>query len=212
MYFDAGDYEKTVDNMNKIIARDKNQREPYYYRFLSNVELGRGELAEEDVDTVLLWYRNSFEVNVGVVRMHLLQKRNGTALLAADKLRSLAKTDEQKAIAYYWSALVYEAREEIDKAAAQWTLLLDLPEKAMTEEMRLEAEQHLARMATSTPTFTPSRTRTPGPKTPTGTPTKKVTPTKTSVPSSTPTPTKTPTPTATPSPSKTPTKTPTPKP
>ncbi len=204
MYFNAGDYEKTVDNMNKLIARDRNQREPYYYRFLSNIELGRGELAEDDVDTVLLWYPDSFEVNVAVIRMQLLLGHEGSALQAIDKVKSLAETDEQKASAYYWSALVYEAREDIEKAAEQWNLLLDLPKSAMTEEMRLEAEQHLARLATATPTVTPSKTRTPRPTTPSATPTKTLTPGKT------PTPTKTPTPSRTPT--KTPTRTPTPTP
>ncbi|HSA99525.1 MAG TPA: tetratricopeptide repeat protein [Anaerolineales bacterium] len=200
MHFDKKDYEKTVDDMNRLIARDKNQRQPYYYRFLSNVELGRGDLADDDFDTVLLFYPDSFEVNVAVVRLHLLQKRNGSALLVIDKMRSLAETDQQKAIAYYWSAQVYEAREEVEHAAEQWTLLLDLPKSAVTEEMRLEAEQHLVRLATATPSITPSPTRTP---------TKIVTPTKTLIPSKTPIPTKTSIPTKTPTPSRTPTKTPT---
>ncbi|MBN2115699.1 MAG: tetratricopeptide repeat protein [Anaerolineales bacterium] len=212
MHFGKKDYEKTVDDMNRLIARDRNQREPYLYRFLSNVELGRGELAEDDVDTVLLFYPDSFEVNVAVVRMHLLQGRNGSALLVIDKMKSLAETDQQKAIAYYWSAQVYEAREEPDNAAKHWTLLLDLPKSAMTEEMRLEAEQRLAKLATATPTITPSPTRTPTKKvTPTRTPipSKTLIPTKTLIPSKTPTSTKTPTATVTPSPSRTPTRTPT---
>lgn len=201
MYYESKEYEKTVDSMNKILARDKNQREPYYYRFLSNIELGRGELAAEDVDTVLLWYKDSFEINLAVIRMQLLLEREGNALLAIDKVKPLAETDEQKALLYYWSAMVYEARSETDKAeiedaVEQWNLLLDLPEEAMTEELRLEAEQHLARLATPTPT------KTVKPKTPTRTPTKTLTPGKT------PTPTKTPTPSRTPT--KTPTRTPTP--
>jgi tetratricopeptide (TPR) repeat protein len=215
MHFSKQEYEETVDNMNKVIVRDKNQREPYYYRFLSNVELGRGELAEEDVDTALLWYPDSFEVNLAVIRMQLLQGRKGNALLAIDKVKPLAETDEQKALLYYWSALVYEAREELEEAAEQWNLLLDLPKQAMTEELRLEAEQHLARLATPTPTITPSPTRTTRPKTSTPTPTKtsvpgkSPTPTKTLTPGKTLTPTKTPTPSLTPT--KTPTRTPTPK-
>ncbi len=203
MYFDNKDYQKTVDDMNRIIARDRNQKQPYYYRFLSNVELGNGEQAEQDVDTVLLWYPKNFEVNIAVIRMQLLQKRNGTALLQLDKTKPLAETDQQKAIFYYWSALVYEAREEVDHAAEQWTLLLDLPKTAAAEEMRLEAEQHLARLATATPTITPSPTRTP---------TKVMTPTKTPIPSKTPIPTKTLIPSKTPIASNTPTRTPTPKP
>ena len=185
------------------------------------MELGRGELADEDVDTVLLFYPDSFEVNLAVIRLHLLQGRKGDALLAIDKMKSLAETDEQKAVAYYWGAKVYEAREEIENAAEQWTLLLELPEGAMTKEMRAEAKERLSKLATLTPTRTPPPTRTPTKKvTPTKTlvPSKTPIPTRTSIPSKTPIPTKTPvvsktpTPTKTPTASKTPTRTPTPNP
>jgi tetratricopeptide (TPR) repeat protein len=201
MHFNNKNYEETITNMNKILARDRNQREPYLYRFLSNVELGRGEQAEEDVETVLLFYRDSFDVNLAVIRMHFLQKRYGSALLLIDKTKSLAETDEQKALAYYWSALVYEARKDFNKAAEHWYLLLDLPEEAVTEEMRLEAQDHLADI------ITPTATRTVRPRTPTKTPTITRTPTKTPTPARTAT--RTPrTPTRTPS--RTPTRTPTP--
>jgi tetratricopeptide (TPR) repeat protein len=199
LYFDNQDYEETIDNMNKVLARDRNQREPYLYRFLSNVELGNGEQAEEDVDTVLLFYPNSFEVNLAVIRMHVLQERFGSALLLIDKTKSLAETDEQKALAYYWAAVVYEAREDFDNAAEHWHLLLDLPEEAVTEEMRLEAEERLAAIVTPTPTNTLR------PRTPTRTPTVTRTPTRTPTPSRTPT--RTPTRVT---PSRTPTRTPTP--
>ncbi|MGE5777295.1 MAG: tetratricopeptide repeat protein, partial [Chloroflexota bacterium] len=159
MYFDKKEYEKTVDDMNKIIARDKNQRQPYYYRFLSNLELGRGELADEDIKTVQQFYPDSFEISVAVVRVDLLQDRKGDALLAINKMVELASTDQQKAIAYYWSATVYEEREEIEDAAEQWTLLLDLPESAMTKEMRAEAKERLSKLATATPSKTPPPTR-----------------------------------------------------
>ena len=33
MHFDKKEYEETVDDMNKIIARDQNQREPYLLSF-----------------------------------------------------------------------------------------------------------------------------------------------------------------------------------
>jgi tetratricopeptide (TPR) repeat protein len=204
MHFNNKNYEETIENMNKVIARDRNQREPYRYRFLSNIELGRGEQAEEDVDTVLLFYPDSFDVSIAVIRMHLLQERFGNALLLLDRTKSLAETDEQKALAYYWSAIVYEAREEFNDAAEHWQLLLDLPEDAMTEEMRAEAEEHLAELATATPT------RTVRPRTPTRTPTKTLTPTKTPTPTRTLTPARTPTRTPSRTPSRTPTRTPTP--
>ena len=200
IHFDNQRYEETIENMNQALARDRNQREPYLLRFLSNIELGRGDEAEQDVDTVLLFYRDSFDANLAIIRMHVLQERFGTASLQIDKVKALAETDEQKALAYYWAALVYEEREDFDDAAEHWGLLLDLPEDAVTEEMRAEAEERLEALATPTATVTPSRTSTVRPRTPTRTPTKTLTPTRT------PTPTRT----STRTPARTPTRTPTP--
>ena len=190
MYYDHGLYDETVEALNKAISLDKNRREAYLYRFLSNVELGNGDQAEEDIDSVLLFDPDSFDVHLGILRTHLLQGRNGSALLELDKTEALAETDEQKALVYFWGAMVYEKRDDPDNAAEYWQLLLDLPEDAMTEDIRAEAEEHLADLVTPTARATPSRTQTPKPRTPT--PTKTKTPTRT--PSRTPTRTPTPTP------------------
>jgi tetratricopeptide (TPR) repeat protein len=190
LHFENQRYEEAVESLSRSVAQDRNQREPYLYRFLANVELGRGEQAEEDLDTVMLFYRESFEANLAVIRLHILQERYGTASLLIDKTKSLAETEEQQALAYYWSAIVYEAREDFDDAAEHWALLLDLPEDAMTEEMRAEAEERLAALATPTATATPSRTPTLRPRTPTRTPTR--TPAVTRTPARTPTRTPTP--------------------
>ena len=93
------------------------------------------------------------------------------------KAEALAKTDEQKALIYYWSGLVFEKRNNPKKAAEYWRKLLDLPEDAMTAEMRTEAETHLIDLRTPTPTAKPGS--------------------KTATPTRTPSPTRTPPPTAT---------------
>jgi tetratricopeptide (TPR) repeat protein len=184
MYYNNSQYDETVETLNRAISLDRNRREAYLYRFLSNVELGNGDQAEEDIDTVSLFYPDSFEVNLAIIRLHLIQGRNGSALLALDKTEALAETDEQKALVFFWGAIVYERRDELDNAAAYWQMLLALPEDVMTEEMRSEAEEHLSALATATPT------QTQRPRTPTRTPT----PTKTKTPTRTPTRTPTPTP------------------
>jgi tetratricopeptide (TPR) repeat protein len=198
MHFDNQEYEETVENMTNALALNRNQREPYLYRFLSNVELGNGDQAEEDLGTVVEFYPNSFEVSLARVRLDLLQGREGNALLLLDRTKSLADTEEQQALAYYWSAKVFEAREEFNDAAEHWTLLLELPEEAMTEDIRAEAEERLSELATATPT--PSRTPTVRPRTPTRTPTPSRTPNVSPTRTPTRTPTKTPTRTSTPTP------------
>lgn len=194
MEYQYGDYEAAVNAMDKAIALNRNQSAAYLYRLYSNIELERGEQADEDIDRVLLFYPDSFEARLAIIRLHLLQKRNGSALLELDKAEALAETDEQKALVYYWGAIVYERREDPENAAEYWQMLLDLPEDAMTAEMRAEAEEHLASLATPTrlsasrtPTRTPTASRTPS-RTPSVTPSRTRTPTPSRTPTRTPTP------------------------
>ena len=180
LQFETGSYEESVRTMDRVLAADRHQREAYLYRFLANVELGRGEAANEDQDRVLAFYPDLFEANLGYVRAESLNGRNGNAFLGLNKTLALAETDEQKALAYYWAATVHEARNELRDAANYWERLLDLPEGSMTEKMRETARERLLDLRTPAPTPSPTRSRTP-------TATRQVTPTRT------PTPTKTPT-------------------
>lgn len=183
MHFNNMEYEETIDAMSKVLVLDRNQREPYLYRFLSNVELGRGDQADEDIDRVLLYFPGSFDARLAILRLHILQERFGSAALEIDRTEAIAETDEQKAQVYYWGAIAYENRDDMDNAAEYWQLLLDLPEAAMTPEMRTEAEEHLAEIIPATPT------QTARPRTPTRTPTKTPIATVTRTPTRTPTPT-----------------------
>jgi len=183
IHFNKNEYEETIRDLNSAIALDRNRREPYLYRFLSNVELGNGDQGDDDLDRVSSFYPDRFDANLAIIRLHFMQERFGSAELALAKTESLAETDEQEALIYYWSGLVYEERNNPRKAVEYWQKLLALPEDAMTEEMRTEAQEHLSAIRTPTPTATPK--------------------------GKTPTPTRTRTPTRTPSPTRTPTRTPT---
>jgi tetratricopeptide (TPR) repeat protein len=144
MEYENQDYEETVAAMDKVLALNRNQREAYLYRFLSNVELGRGVQADEDMDRVILYYSDYFDANIGILRLHLLQGRNGSALIQVEKTEALAETDEQKAQIYFWAAIVYEARRDWEKAIEYWQKLLDLPEDALPPGFHEQAEEHLA--------------------------------------------------------------------
>jgi len=180
LLFDIGEYEQTIQMMDRVTALERTRREAYLYRFLSNVELGNGPAADGDLDEALDFYPDLFEANLALVRAHILNERFGSAEQAVDKAESLAETDEQKAQIYYWAGITYEKRSNPESASEYWQLLLELPEDAMTAEMRAEAEEKLIAIFTPTPSVeptntkrvTPTRTPTPAPKTPTATPTK----------------------------------------
>jgi len=188
--FGQGKYKQVIPIMDGVIARERTRQDAYFYRFLSNVELGDGAAADIDLDEIIKDYPDSFEANLGVIRTHILQERYGSAEQAIDKTEALAETDQQKALIYYWAGVVFEKRENTEKAAKYWQLLLELPEEVMTSDMRAEATDHLKTdvKPTSTPKTTNAKTATP---TKTATPSKPVTATPTS--SRTPSPAATPT-------------------
>jgi len=113
MQFELGNYEDTLRSMNRVISIDRNRRDAYLYRFYANVELGDGEAADEDIDRLLQFYPDLFEFNIALIRVHLIQDRNGSALQIFEKAVGLAETDEQKAIAYFWGGVVHEERDEL---------------------------------------------------------------------------------------------------
>lgn len=177
--FNNGKHEDAIRSLNQVISIDNDRREAYLYRFYSNVELGDGDAADDDIDRLLIYYPNLFEFNIALIRAHLIQNRDGSALQILEKAVGLAETDEQLAIAYFWGGVVHEERDELEDAADYWQLLLDLPEDAATDEQRTVAEEHLLEIRTATPAPTRTKTKTP-------TPTKPVTPTRTPTPSPTP--------------------------
>ena len=168
---DTGDYEAAIQSMDEVIDVDRNRWDAYLYRLLANVELGNFDAAEADVDIALDAYPDNFEANLALVRIDIFKEQYGTAFLDMDPTLELAETNEEKAKAYYWMALIQEQRDEIAEAQDYWELLLDLPAASMTDEMRETADEHLAELggaSASTPTRTPTPTRT---ATPTRTPT-----------------------------------------
>lgn len=184
LQFTLGKYEETVQAMDQALRQDTTRREANLYRLLANVELGDAP-SSIDIERVSSAYPDLFEANLGIVRAELLNRRNGNAFLRLARTIELAETDEQKALAYYWAATVHEARNELRDAADYWELLLDLPEDAMTEEMRQTAEEHLLDIRPPTPASSPTRTPTPT-RTGTATPTRTPTPARTATPTATP--------------------------
>jgi tetratricopeptide (TPR) repeat protein len=212
-YYKTGDCEAAIDALGSAISMNSSQRRAYLYRGFCYLQEKEIERAKSDLERAQQFYQDDFELNLSLMRISMLQERFGDAYLQGEKVLSLAETDEEQALAYYWRALNFEEREEPDNAVESWQELLTLPESAMTLQMRTEAQEHLADLYTATPTLTKkpvtptaTRTATPRPSTATRTPT----PSKTSTPTRTLTPTRTPTKTRTPTPTRTPSSTPTP--
>ena len=198
-YYMAGECKSAIEALSAAISMDSRQRQAYLYRGLCYVEAGNADAAVSDLERAS---SDEFEPNIALMRAYMLQEHFGDAYLQGEIVLSLAETDEEQALAYYWRALNFEKREEPENAAESWQELLSLPRSAMTAEMRSVAETHFYAIYTRTPSptatrriSTPSPTKTatlrPGSATRTPTPSRTPSPTNTR----TPAPTRTPTPT-----------------
>ena len=189
VYFRLGEYQFAIDAIDRVTDLSRNgYRRFYVYRGLSHLELGNIDEAVDDLEVAVQEDDRSFEARLGVARGFYLQEKFGSAFLQIDVATSLAETDDEKALMYYWRAKIQEEREEIGEAIQAWEDLLALDEDVTTPEMREEAEARLEELVI--PTVTPK------PGTATSTPRISATPTRT--PTSARTPSRTPTITATP--------------
>ncbi len=180
-YYEVNQYQAAVDSLDKATALNRSGlRRFYIYRGFANLELGNIDDAVQDLAVAVDVDKDSFEANLGLARAYYLQEKYGSAFLQMDALRLSAKTDQEKALMFYWRALIQEERGETRDAIKSWNDLLALNSAAVSPEMRTEALEHLKELGFLTPTPTvPTSTRTPNA---TVTPTPSRTPTRTPTP------------------------------
>lgn len=191
-YYYLGEYQNAITAIDAGEELNRNGMKKYMvYRGLSHVELGNFQEAEGDLNIAVEEEPESFEARLGYAEALYGVEKFGSAFLQAESMRSLAETDEEKALELYWRARIQEQRNDIRDAIKSWQDLLKLDEDVMTPEMRQEAQERLKVLVP--PTNTPkggASTSTPKPVTgtpkPGTTPTVGKTPTK--APSATPTP------------------------
>jgi tetratricopeptide (TPR) repeat protein len=182
---ETGNYQDAVTESTKALSLDPTQVRAYLYRGLSYLELNNVDEADNDIRKAMEFFPKSFVANLGLMRVSYLEGHYGDAFLHVSSTNALAQTDQQQASVLYWTALIQEKRNDPNDAVTAWQSLLAMPADVMTSQMRDDATQHLAALATATPTAG-TQTITPAESGATDTP------------ASTPTPSQTPTPTGTP--------------
>lgn len=165
-YYEIEEYEAAIRTLDKATTINRTGLHRFYiYRGLASLELGDADEAAQDLEIAAAVDNKSYEANLGLVRAFYLQEKFGSAFLKVEALKSLAKTDEQKATMLYWRALVQEQRGETKDAVKAWNELLDMDKNVITSEMLDKAEERLKVLVPSTPTprtnAAPSSTGTP---------------------------------------------------
>lgn len=170
-YYQAGNYANCEKVLTRLIEGAPRQGEAYLYRGLARVELKRLESAIADLNTALLSFPNSYEAHLGLARAFFQQEKYGNAYQEAERAYGQAQEKAQKAQAVYWRALALEKLGQLGPAIRDWQNLLSTYRDVLSQEQLREAEVHLGRLrtvtpsptarATATPSRTPQPTRTP---------------------------------------------------
>jgi len=179
-YEATGAYQDAITASTKALSLDSTKRQAYLYRGLSYLELNNIDSADSDIHKAIEYFPNSFDANLGLMRLSYLEGHYGDAFLHIGSTDALAQTDQQKALVLYWTGLIQEKRNDTKDAFVAWQSLLAMPADVMTSQMYSDATKHLAALATGTPT--PTASGAAGTLTPTLT----ITPTLTSTPTNKP--------------------------
>ena len=192
-YYETGqDTDLAFEALDQAVNLDDESAVARYYRGLVSLKLGEARDAVNDLYVARNLEPESFDYNIwfGIALYEDGRYREAYGQINASE--SLIRTDQQRAIFYYYKAKSGHELAQYDPVKEAWLALLDLPEGVVSPEWINEAELYLAPPTeTPTPTLTFTFTQT---FTPTATATRTPSPTPTSTSSKTTTPTRTPTP------------------
>jgi len=175
-----GDYPAALHAFERAYQLNRNLSDVYLYRGIVYLKMEEGQKAVNELLEVRkslttkaasstsmdpLW----FAVNIGFGRALLLGERFQDAAGQFEFSANLARTNEQKAAAYFWRAQAMEGLGSTSAAIKDWKLLLGLPKAVVPTDWLSFAQVHLATLtaptltstATIKPSLTPSRTPVP---------------------------------------------------
>jgi len=196
IYETGNDYPEAMNALNHALVLDEDFGLAYQYRGLTSLAINEASDAVNDLYTARNILPDSFDLSFGLARAFWAAGNINDAYIQVNASGKLAVTDREFGQVYYYRAQIAHELSQFDREELDWQSLLDLPEGAVPEEWRSEANLILY-----PPTITPTASTTYTP-TATSTATETLTPTQTAA--STATETLTPTQTSTLSPTVTP--------
>lgn len=158
-YRAADDYELAISTYTRALDMDPEWGHAYAKRAMAYLALGDGEKALDDLDTARLYLPTSLESSLLLAQALLLNDEPNNAYVQLLRAEGLVETDRERAEYLHWRALALEGMGgalELKAAANDWKELLALPEEAVPDDMRREAEQRLAKLETPVPSRTPT--------------------------------------------------------
>jgi tetratricopeptide (TPR) repeat protein len=159
----TGQYSQSLEALQQALELDSDLSDALLYRGLVYIELDQGQKAVNDIYVAMQTKPRDFDINLSFARALFSAGRLGDSLGQINRGYDMAETDEQMAQVLYWRAQILEAIGNVPSAILDWKRLLALPEEAVPEELRAEAESHIAATVTPAPTATETATEAPSP-------------------------------------------------
>jgi tetratricopeptide (TPR) repeat protein len=163
----AGDHAGSLEDFETALELRPDLFEINYYRGLSYLAMGDVEDGLDRLKVSGQHFPNWFDAQVALTDAYYQNGDYKTANQTIIDARSLAKTDEQLAVYYYWRALTFEMMGYLEQAEMDWNALLELPSLSTPQNLAAEAVRHLQDLKATptapvpTPTHYPTRTPTP---------------------------------------------------
>lgn len=158
-YAAGGDTTHGLRLLDQAVALDNQSFEAHLLRGFVYIEIADGSKAQEDFRQANALRPNTFVVSLGLGRAALVKKDGSEAWRSLSTALAQAKTDYEKAQAYFWRAQALELNKQVLPAIADWNELLRLPTNGSIESLRAAALSHLQALTTATPTTTTATPR-----------------------------------------------------
>ena len=163
----ADQYDAAVEILTRTINAGNGNAEVFFQRGSAYLNLKKPQLAEADLRLSIAYDPLEFKTFISLATSYDQQGQPGDAYVQVElNAYPLAKTNEEKAQAYYWEAhYLVEQGDTLSLQGAQnaWNELISLPPDAMPAAWRDEAYQFLNITPTYTPTLHATLTQTPTP-------------------------------------------------
>ena len=139
----SGEHELALETFDRALNLEPNLPQAAYYRGLQEQEQNNLQSALSYFRVAVTGAPDWFEARISLAQAYLATGNPSGAFFEINASSSLAKTNEQRAMLFYWRATVLEALGQNENALADWRSLLNLPEDAMPAEWRQTAEQRV---------------------------------------------------------------------
>jgi tetratricopeptide (TPR) repeat protein len=157
----SGNLDKALNACDQGIAADAENAPSWYYRGIIHLELGDTRTAVNDLVSAVNLDLLNFDYSVALGRALWADERLTMAIRQFNSAETLAATNYQLAVVYYYRAQINEQDSNMTQARQDWGLLLALPPDQVPGAWRTLAQERWDFFNPASPTQTSTMTPMP---------------------------------------------------